>query len=108
MSEINGIPLVEENVVDIAPSINLSIKSISAMMGIPRVLSLGSNAPPASPGEMDLHVVGTSPAGAWAGQADRLARYLSGLWEFYDVGAVVNLGDGTLYIRLATWTAVGP
>ncbi|MFN6339484.1 MAG: DUF2793 domain-containing protein, partial [Cyanobacteriota bacterium] len=36
--------------------------------------------PPVSPTEGVLYLVGASPTGAWAGQANELAQYLSGAW----------------------------
>jgi hypothetical protein len=40
------------------------------------------NAPPASPGVGDCHVIGASPTGAWAGHAMALAGYTAGGWRF--------------------------
>ena len=40
------------------------------------------NAPPASPGVGDCHVIGASPTGAWAGHALALAGYTAGGWRF--------------------------
>ena len=41
-----------------------------------------SEAPPADPAEGDAWLVGTDPAGAWAGQAGKLAGWQGGNWLF--------------------------
>lgn len=40
------------------------------------------NTPPASPLPGACYIVGTAPAGAWAGQNDKLAASTSGGWRF--------------------------
>lgn len=44
-------------------------------------ISIGVNTPPGSPVAGDCYIVGTSPTGAWAGQAKKLAFYTTG-WNF--------------------------
>lgn len=108
MSSVNnGIPFVPENTVDPAAGLNLSINTIDAILQV-RVETLGEAAPPASPTNGERHVVGASPSGAWAGQANKLARFLDGGWDFYDAAIVVNLADDKLYIRVSSgdWVAV--
>lgn len=103
----NDIPLVPENTIDPAAGLNLAINTIDAMLQL-RVVSVGENAPPASPVEGDRYIVGTTPTGAWVGEADRLARYLDGAWDFFDAAIAVNLDDDSLYIRgSAGWVVVG-
>ncbi len=46
------------------------------------VLTRGGDVPPAGPAEGERHLVGTAPTGAWAGQANKLAFYENGLWQF--------------------------
>lgn len=63
-------------------------------------LTKGGNTPPGSPSEGDRHIVGTSPTGAWAGQANALAVYRNGAWQFYAPSAgfsAYNVGDTTVY-----------
>jgi hypothetical protein len=57
----------------------------------PVVQQVGLNTPPASPADGQCWIVGASPTGAWAGQANRLAQRISGAWAFYApfVGLVV-------------------
>lgn len=42
-----------------------------------------SSTPPASPSEGDVYVVGASPTGSWAGEADSLAQFVNSSWRFY-------------------------
>lgn len=49
----------------------------------PVAQQIGLNAPPGSPAEGQLWVVGLSPTGAWAGQAHRIAQRIGGAWRFY-------------------------
>jgi hypothetical protein len=44
--------------------------------------SVGSNTPPGSPVAGDQYVVGTSPTGAWAGQAKNIAGWTGSAWQF--------------------------
>lgn len=99
MSSVNNsIPFVPENTIDPAAGLNQSISVIDALLQC-RVLSVGDNTPPASPSEGARHIVGTTPNAAWTGQANKLARYFNGGWEFYDAAIAVSLGDDRLYIR---------
>lgn len=45
------------------------------------VISQGTNTPPGSPVDGDVYILGASPTGAWAGNANKLAFYYSG-WLF--------------------------
>lgn len=47
-----------------------------------RIESFGAVAPPVSPLEGDLHVVGASASGDWAGQDGAFALYSNGGWQF--------------------------
>lgn len=47
------------------------------------VQQIGQNAPPASPAEGQLWIVGPSPSGAWTGQPNRIAQRIGGAWRFY-------------------------
>lgn len=106
MSSVNNnIPYVPENTIDPAAGLNESINVIDALTQI-RVVSVGTNAPPASPATGARYIVGTAPTGAWAGQASKLARWLDGQWSFFDAAIVVNLADNKLWIRGAAWAAV--
>lgn len=70
------------------------------------VQSVGENTPPAGV-EGQRFIVGTAPTGAWAGQANKLARFLDGAWQFFDARHVLNAADGFWYVRSAsTWSSV--
>ena len=59
---------------------NASLDLIDALLQAAMV-SVGVNTPPGSPVAGDSYIVGTSPTGAWAGQAKALAFYTTG-WNF--------------------------
>jgi hypothetical protein len=100
----NGIPFVPENTTDPASGLNLSLNQIDALLQI-RVQTVGANTPPAGV-EGERHIVGTVPAGVWAGQANKLARYLNAAWSFYDARYAVAV-DGSFYVRaVSTWAVV--
>lgn len=106
MNTINsGIPYVPENTIDPAAGLNQALSVIDALLQV-RVISVGSNTPPASPVEGSRYVVGTAPSGAWATQANKLAAFYNGGWQFYSAALVVNLADNKLWINGATgWAA---
>jgi hypothetical protein len=64
--------------------------------------------PPPSPAEGDRYIVAAAPTGAWAGWADRIARYEDGSWTALDPGPgtlawVVD--EGALHVWTgAAWT----
>ena len=102
----NAIPFVPENTIDPAAGLNLSLNTIDALLQV-LVQTVGANTPPVGV-EGQRHIVGTTPTGAWAGQANKLARYLDAAWEFYDARYAMNAADGRLYVRsAATWVAYG-
>lgn len=103
----NNIPFVPENVIDPAAGTNEAINVIDALLQV-RVVSVGTNTPPGSPASGARYIVGTAPTGAWAGQANKMARWLDGMWTFFDAAIVVNLADNKLWIHAATWMPVGP
>lgn len=58
------------------------------------------SAPPASPADGDLYIVGPAPTGAWTGRADFLAYYVGG-WQFIDPapGWIVWVADESSFYR---------
>ena len=94
----NKIPFVPENTTDPAAGLNEALNTIDPLLQL-AVLTVGSNSAPGSPANGDRHIVGTSPTGAWAGQANKLAQYLDGAWRFFDARIAVCLSDNTLRIR---------
>ena len=103
----NSIPFVPENTIDPAAGLNIALNTIDALLQV-LVQTVGANTPPAGV-EGARHIVGTAPTGAWAGQANKLARFLDGVWRFYDARYVVNAADGALYVRSGSvWTLFSP
>ena len=103
----NSLPLVPENTIDPAAGLNLPLANgIDALLQV-LVQTVGANSPPGSPANGARYIVGTSPTGAWAGQANKLARYLDSAWQFFDARYALNAADGALYVRSAsTWAVV--
>ena len=98
----NGIPLVPENTIDPAAGLNLALNTIDALLQL-LVITVGANTPPTGV-EGNRYIVGTSPTGAWSGQANKLARFLDGAWHFYSARYALNVADGLWYVRSAsTW-----
>lgn len=99
----NGIPYVPENTTDPAAGLNLAINTIDALLQT-TVIDMDQTAPTGSPNDGDLHIVGASATGAWAGQDDNLARYVAegDFWQFFEAGTkvriVFNDDDGGLYV----------
>lgn len=101
----NAIPFAVENAVDPAAGLNIAINTIDALLQVV-VLAVGANTPPASPANGARYIVGTTPTGAWAGQANRLARRLDGTWQFFNARHALNAADGLLYVRPGSaWVA---
>lgn len=101
----NAIPFVPEGTIDPAAGLNISLNTIDALLQV-LVQTVGANTPPAGV-EGQRFIVGTSPTGAWAGQANKLARFLNGVWTFYNARYAVNAADGLWYVRSgATWASL--
>lgn len=105
----NGIPYVPENTQDPAAGLNLSLNVIDALLQT-FVIDMDLTAPPGSPADGDMHIVGAAATGAWAGESNNLARYVAegAFWQFYEAGTqcriVFNQDDGGLYVwHAAAW-----
>lgn len=63
--------------------------------------------PPVSPAVGSCYLVGASPTGAWAGQANKLAAFTSGGWRFvapFDgLAALVRSSGTTAVYRNGAW-----
>jgi hypothetical protein len=73
---------------------NEAIRVLDAIVQI-SVLDRDLDTPPATPAEGDRYIVGTSPTGAWAGEAGHIAAWQDGAWAFYppQVGWLAWVGD---------------
>jgi hypothetical protein len=61
---------------------NEALRAFDAVVQL-MVLDKDLVAPPGAPAEGARYIVGPSPTGAWAGQADRIAAWQDGAWAFY-------------------------
>lgn len=106
-----GIPYVPQGTLDPAAGLNLSLDVIDALLQS-AVIELGRNTPPVSPSDGDLYIVGVG-TGAWAGQDDNLARYVSdgAFWQFYTAGTQVRIvlsqDDSVLYVYNSSSASAG-
>ena len=108
MSTINnGIPFVPENTIDPAAGLNLSLNTIDALLQV-LVVSVGLNTPPGSSANGARFIVGTEPTGPWAGQANKMAHWLDGAWQFFEARYALNADDGLFYVRAASTWASAP
>jgi hypothetical protein len=99
----NGIPYVPENTQDPAAGLNLSLNVLDALLQT-FVLDMDQTAPPGSPVDGEMHIVGPAATDTWAGQDNNLTRYVAdgAFWQFYEAGTqvriVFNVADGGLYV----------
>lgn len=75
-----AIPLLHSGQKNKEIAINEALARMDALLNT-GALSIHSNTPPATPSTGDVHIVGTSPTGAWAGQAARIA-FFDQIWRF--------------------------
>lgn len=75
-----GITLVEQSQSQKEVTVNQAFTRIDAILNT-GAKSKTVNTPPGSPVSGDLYIVGSSPTGAWAGQAGKLAYY-DQIWRF--------------------------
>ncbi len=78
----------------------------------PVVQQVGLNSPPGSLVDGQCWIIGATPTGAWAGQANRLVQRIGGAWVFHAplVGLVVfDTATLTQRVRLGSaWTLLVP
>lgn len=86
--------------------VNEMLARIISTLG--KVLSEGDNTPPGSPVDFDAYILGASPTGAWSGQANKIAIYLSG-WKFLSPkeGMRLRVNDVDLHMEYngSAWSA---
>lgn len=63
-------------------TINEAFRQLEAIL-VGGVVDKDLSTPPGSPAAGDVYIVGASPTGAWAGNANNLAHYYNGSWHFY-------------------------
>ena len=100
-----GIPELAQSQANPDITHNEALVLIQALLN--GALSIGDTAPPGSPAEGDIYVLGASPTGAWAGRGNCIAIYWGGAWRFVpgndDNGTPIVMGarhEGlTVYVR---------
>jgi hypothetical protein len=103
-----GLTLVEQAQAQKEVTVNQAFVRIDALLNT-GAKSRATNTPPALPASGDLYIVGTSPTGAWAGQAKKLA-YFDQIWKFISAGEGmliwVNDESRSYYYNGTDWLAV--
>lgn len=61
---------------------NLALNILDALVQ-PVAKDRDLSAPPGSPAEGDVWIVGAGASGAWSGQEKKLAQFIGGAWGFY-------------------------
>lgn len=77
-----GITELADTQSDRSETVNEAIAKLEAGAALFGARSLGDNAPPASPVEGDIYVLGGSPTGAWSGHGEAVAVYYNAAWLF--------------------------
>jgi|GEM_PF-6953918 len=97
-----GIPYVPEGTLDPAAGLNLALTVIDALLQT-AVIDF-QDAPPGSPVDGDLYIVGTG-SGAWAAHDDELARYVAAgtFWQFYEAGTQVRVVFNQVDLGIYVW-----
>jgi hypothetical protein len=84
-----GITLVDPSQSQKEVTVNAALTRIDAFLNN-GAKSRVTNTPPGSPASGDLYIVGSSPTGAWTGQAYQLA-YFDQVWQFIIPGTGIML-----------------
>lgn len=94
-----GITLVEQSQAQKEVTVNQAITRIDAILNT-GAKSRGSNTPPGSPANGDVHIVGSSPTSDWTGWANFIA-YFDQTWKFIIPKEGVTLwvnDEDTIYV----------
>ena len=54
------------------------------------VTGYGTNTPPGAPAANETYILGSSPTGAWAGNAYKVAVYISAVWTFLPASGAIG------------------
>jgi len=84
-----GITLVDQSQAQKEITVNEAFTCLDAILNT-GAKSRVTNTPPGSPATGDLYIVGTSPTGAWSGEAKMLAYY-DQIWRFIPPNAGMTL-----------------
>jgi hypothetical protein len=74
------IPLMASNALQKEVMYNEAVLAIDTVFA-DVAIDIGTNTPPGSPNDGDVHIIGTAPTGAWAGKQNQITFYWNG-WNF--------------------------
>jgi hypothetical protein len=60
------------------------------------VTGYGTNTPPGGPAANETYIIGSSPTGAWAGNANKVAVYISAVWTFLPASGAIGSSQRNL------------
>lgn len=80
-SAILALPYIQPSQAQKHVTHNEAIKQLDIIVQM-RVAGFGATTPPALPQDGEMHALGATPTGAWAGHGDELAAWLDGTWLF--------------------------
>jgi hypothetical protein len=60
------------------------------------VTGYGTNTPPGGPAANETYIIGSSPTGAWAGNANKVAVYISSVWTFLPASGAIGSSQRNL------------
>jgi hypothetical protein len=102
------ITLVEQAQAQKEVTVNAAISRIDALLNA-GALTSNNNTPPASPNAGDIHIIGTTPTGVWAGKARQIA-YFDQVWQFINpnIGTILWADDvrRLMVYRGGSWQAI--
>ena len=84
MSELSpglGLPYLQPSQAQKHVTHNQALQRLDQLIQL-RLSSVGALTPPALPDPGDMHALGASPTGVWAGQGDQLASWDGTAWQF--------------------------
>lgn len=103
-----GITLVEQAQAQKEVTVNQAFTRIDALLNA-GAISRTTDTPPGSPATGDLYIVGASPTGDWAGQANKIA-YFDQIWRFIEPheGSLLWVNDENLVYAYngSSWAAI--
>lgn len=91
-------------------TVNRALRRIDAILSCGVLTMETLTAPPGSPSEGDMHVVGSPATGDWTDFDGYVAYYSNGQWEFvpYQEGLIVwSVPDTTLFVWTSAFVSAG-
>jgi hypothetical protein len=89
-------------------TVNNALVKIDALLNA-GALTSSNNTPPTSPNAGDIHIIGSTPTGAWAGKSKQIT-YFDQIWRFIspNTGSIIWAEDvrQLMVYRSSNWQAI--